>query len=158
MGDPVLWIYIALVSVLLGCAYSDIRARIIPNLLCALVVILGIAEAFVVERPDLLRSVLVALVVFVAMMPFQQKKVLGGGDVKLIAALSVWLAPLEVGRFFLFILLGGGVLGLFYLAKNWIIGLIRREPSPSSSVPYGVAIVCGFLAVHPGPLLEVLFR
>ena len=99
---------------------------------------------------------MMALVVFVAMMPLQQKNVLGGGDVKLIAALAVWLAPLEVGRFFLFILAGGGVLGVFYLAMNWIRGAIRQKPSPASSVPYGVAIVCGFVALHPGPFLEVL--
>ena len=156
MGDPVLWIDIALFSALLGCAYSDIRARIIPNALCALVVLLGIAEAVLTDRSDYGRSIMMALVVFVAMMPLQQKNVLGGGDVKLIAALAVWLAPLEVGRFFLFILAGGGVLGVFYLAMNWIRGAIRQKPSPASSVPYGVAIVCGFVALHPGPFLEVL--
>jgi prepilin peptidase CpaA len=154
--DLVLWVDVALFSVLLGCAYSDIRARIIPNLLCALIVVLGIAEAVVTERTSFVQSFLMALVVFVAMMPLQQRNVLGGGDVKLIAALCVWLAPLEVGRFFLFILAGGGVLGLFYLSMNWIRGAIRRTSSPASSVPYGVAIVCGFVAVHPGPFLEVL--
>lgn len=156
MIDLVLWIDIALFSVLLGCAYSDIRARVIPNLLCALVVVLGIAESVVTGRTNFVQSLLMALVVFIAMMPLQQKGVLGGGDVKLIAALCVWLAPLEVGRFFLFILAGGGVLGLFYLAMNWIRGAIRRTASPASSVPYGVAIVCGFVALHPGPFLEVL--
>lgn len=156
MGDPVLWIDIALFSVLLGCAYSDIRARIIPNILCVSVVVLGVAEAILTDRSDYGRSIMMALVVFVAMMPLQQKNVLGGGDVKLIAALAVWLAPLEVGRFFLFILAGGGVLGVFYLAMNWIRGAILQKPSPASSVPYGVAIVCGFVALHPGPFLEVL--
>lgn len=156
MGDLILWIDIALFSVLLGCAYSDIRARIIPNMLCALVVVLGVAEAVLTDRPDYGQSIMMALVVFVAMMPLQQKNVLGGGDVKLIAALAVWLAPLEVGRFFLFILAGGGVLGVFYLAMNWIRGAIHQKPSPASSVPYGVAIVCGFVALHPGPFLEVL--
>ena len=156
MGDPILGIDIALFSVLLGCAYSDIRARIIPNILCVSVVILGIAEAIMTERANFVQSFLMALVVFVAMMPLQQKNVLGGGDVKLIAALAIWLAPLEVGRFFLFILAGGGVLGVFYLAMNWIRGAIRQKPSPASSVPYGVAIVCGFVALHPGPFLEVL--
>lgn len=156
MRDPAVWIDIALFSVLLGCAFSDIKARIIPNILCALIVVLGLAEAVLTGRTNLVQSVLMALVVFVAMMPLQQKNVLGGGDVKLIAALAVWLAPLEVGRFFLFILAGGGVLGLFYLAMNWIRGAIRQTSSPASSVPYGVAIVCGFVALHPGPFLEVL--
>lgn len=158
LNNAAVWVEITFIAVLAGCAFSDITARIIPNVLCALVVALGFAEALLADRAGVALSILMAVAAFLLLMPLQQKNVLGGGDVKLIAALLVWLTPLDVGRFLLFTLAGGGVLGLLFLGANWIRGVIRQDPAPKSSVPYGVAIVFGFLAVRPNLVLDLVSR
>lgn len=158
MSDPVLWIDILLVALLLGCAYSDLRARIIPNLLVAALLVLGLVEAVVTQRPDLWRGLLMAGLVFVGLMPLQQKRVLGGGDVKLIAALAVWLAPLEVGRFLFLTLAAGGVVGLLFLFIGWLRKRLDSSATGAVSVPYALAIVGGFVALHADRLALLVSR
>ena len=158
LNSSIPWVEIALVAILSGCLFSDITTRIIPNFLCLVVAALGIVQALGTDRAGVTLSILMAVAAFFLMMPLQQKNVLGGGDIKLIAALLVWLTPLDVGRFLLFTLAGGGVIGVLFLAVNWINGIVRQGEAAKSSVPYGVAIVFGFLAVRPNVILDVISR
>jgi prepilin peptidase CpaA len=68
--------------------------------------------------------------------------VMGGGDVKLAAALALWFSPFSTLKFLVFMSLAGGVLTLAYLAYH---RLKRREGKPE--IPYGVAIAIGGLAI-----------
>jgi len=67
---------------------------------------------------------------------------MGGGDVKLAAALALWFSPLSTVKFLLIMSLAGGVLTLGYLAFH---RLHRREGKPE--IPYGVAIAIGGIAI-----------
>jgi prepilin peptidase CpaA len=67
---------------------------------------------------------------------------MGGGDVKLAAALALWFSPLSTAKFLVTMSLAGGVLTLAVVALH----RIRKKPG-RPEVPYGVAIAFGGLAI-----------
>jgi prepilin peptidase CpaA len=67
---------------------------------------------------------------------------MGGGDVKLAAALGLWFPPAATVKFLVLMSLAGGVLTLAVLGWH---RLKRREGRPE--IPYGVAIAFGALAI-----------
>jgi prepilin peptidase CpaA len=76
---------------------------------------------------------------------------MGGGDVKLAAALALWFPPAGTIKFLVFMSVAGGVLTLGILAWH---RAQRREGRPQ--IPYGVAIAVGGLAIL-GPILTQRF-
>jgi prepilin peptidase CpaA len=67
---------------------------------------------------------------------------MGGGDVKLAAALALWFSPAMTVKFLVLMSIAGGVLTLVLIAWH---RLKRREGRPQ--IPYGVAIAIGGLAI-----------
>jgi prepilin peptidase CpaA len=67
---------------------------------------------------------------------------MGGGDVKLAAALALWFSPLSTLKFLVLMSLAGGVLTLIVLA---IHRMHKKQGRPE--IPYGVAIAFGGLAI-----------
>jgi prepilin peptidase CpaA len=67
---------------------------------------------------------------------------MGGGDVKLAAALALWFPPGGTLKFLVLMSIAGGVLTVLVLA---IHRLRKREGTPE--IPYGVAIAFGALAI-----------
>ena len=67
---------------------------------------------------------------------------MGGGDVKLAAALALWFPPMVTVKFLVLMSLAGGVLTVGVLAWHRFKG---REGRPE--IPYGVAIAFGGLAI-----------
>jgi prepilin peptidase CpaA len=67
---------------------------------------------------------------------------MGGGDVKLAAALSLWFSPLATLRFLVLMSIAGGVLTLVVAAIHRI-----RKKEGRPEIPYGVAIAFGGLAI-----------
>jgi prepilin peptidase CpaA len=63
---------------------------------------------------------------------------MGGGDVKLAAALALWFSPATTLRFLVLMSLAGGVLTLVVM----VLHKVRRREGPPE-VPYGVAIAFG---------------
>ena len=67
---------------------------------------------------------------------------MGGGDVKLAAALALWFSPASTVRFLVIMSIAGGVLTLL------VVGVHRlRGKSGRPEIPYGVAIAFGGLAI-----------
>ena len=65
---------------------------------------------------------------------------MGGGDVKLAAALALWFAPGDTVRLIILMSLAGGLLTLV------VLGVHRaRKKEGRPEVPYGVAIAFGGL-------------
>ncbi len=83
---------------------------------------------------------------------------LGGGDVKVMAALSLWLGLTGIGPFLLWTAIAGGVLGVAVIlarstlqpvaagAPGWVGNLL----APRGKIPYGIAICAGALVAWPG--------
>jgi prepilin peptidase CpaA len=74
---------------------------------------------------------------------------MGGGDVKLIAALALWLPPQAILVTLVIMSFAGGVLTL-----AMVIWARLRKPAAAPEIPYGVAIAFGGLWVIGEPFLN----
>ena len=92
--------------------------------------------------PDAAIQVAVAAGVFALLAIAFYAGMMGGGDVKLAAALALWFSPLSTIKFLVLMSLAGGVLTL--LVVGWHRAK-KRVGRPE--IPYGVAIAFGALAI-----------
>lgn len=79
---------------------------------------------------------------------------MGGGDVKLIAALALWVGLKHLADFIFIVALLGGALSLFLWGFRKLLPYIPGKPKKENlprilqegaPVPYGIAIALGFL-------------
>jgi prepilin peptidase CpaA len=92
--------------------------------------------------PDVGIQVAIAAAVFVLFALAFYAGMMGGGDVKLAAALALWFSLQSTIKFLVVTSLAGGVLTLGILAWHKVK---RREGRPE--IPYGVAIAVGGLVI-----------
>lgn len=137
-------------------AGSDLKRRTIPNILP-----IGIAASFVlaaVTEPGSVNagaSLAVAGAVFAAGLVLFSLNVLGGGDVKLLAAMALWAGTAEIATLLFVTAVAGGVLGiaagLWWASRHvktlWGVGAAESDAATRVSVPYGVAIAIAGIAV-----------
>ena len=98
--------------------------------------------------PDAALQVAVAAGVFVLLAATFYMGMMGGGDVKLAAAIALWFKPLTTVKFLVIMSLAGGLLTLVILALHKKRGKppIEGAAEPAKpEVPYGVAIAAGAL-------------
>jgi len=149
LNDAPLWAQLLLVALLLAAAAQDIAQRRISNWLC-LGVIAAAAVAAIAIGPSLAlwqNVALVALLLAIGL-PLFAAGWLGGGDVKLLAALGIW-ANFDAILFLLAcILIAGGVIAAISLAVRR-----GRAARRAKGVPYGVAIAVGAAIVLLQPAL-----
>lgn len=128
----------ALAIALLFAALTDLRRRQIDNWLNA-----GIALAAplfwwssnLALWPDVAWQFGIALVTFVICAGLFALRWMGGGDVKLLTALALWIAPAAFLKLVVIMALAGGVLTLVF--GMWHIA---RRQKDRLAIPYGVAI------------------
>ncbi len=132
-----------LAIMLLWAAVVDIRTRTIANglnLAIALMAPLFWWSMGVELWPDATIRVGVAIAVFLLFALAFQLGAMGGGDVKLAAALALWFAPGDTLFLIVLMSLAGGLLTLIVMIEHRIK---KNEGRPE--VPYGVAIAFGGL-------------
>jgi len=141
----------ALAIALLVAAFTDLRSRHIGNWLTG-----GIALAAPLfwwasglplwadpwTETSVASQLAVALAAFIVLAGLFALNAMGGGDVKLLAALALWIAPLLFLKLLIVMALVGGVLTLAFGA--WHIARRQRE---KLAIPYGVAIAMAGLWV-----------
>lgn len=132
-----------LAAMLLWIAVMDIKTYTISdrlNLAIALLAPVYWWSTGVPLWPDAAIRVGVALMVFLLFAGAFYLNVMGGGDVKLAAALALWFAPFETLSLIVMMSIAGGLLTLVVLGIHRIK---KNEDRPE--VPYGVAIAAGGL-------------
>ena len=132
-----------LALMLLWAAVVDIRTRTIANglnLAIALMAPLFWWAAGVDLWPDAAMRMGVAVAVFLLFALAFQLGAMGGGDVKLAAALALWFSPGSSLKLIVLMSIAGGVLTLIVMTEH---KLKKNEGRPE--VPYGVAIAFGGL-------------
>ena len=170
-------IIFAFTGLLVIAAVGDWRRYLIPNWIS--LAILALYPPFVLSSNLLgspsvavpwLASLGVAAIVFIVLAALFAMNKLGGGDVKLISALSLWAGPGLLAGFLVITSLAGGVLALVFLVRSRLRkkvsgsmeadragpGTKKRDHDDDATgettegakieplqIPYGVAIACG---------------
>lgn len=144
----------ALAIALLYAAFTDFRSRRIDNWLNAAIA-LG-APLFwystSMSYSAMGWQLLMALGTFVVLAVLFALRAMGGGDVKLLTALALWITPRLFLDLVLMMALVGGL--LTFLFGGWHV--IRRERE-KLAIPYGIAISTAGLWVlgsHYFPLMQ----
>jgi prepilin peptidase CpaA len=130
---------------LVTAAVTDIRARIISNRLNAAIAILAVPWWFAIGYApyDILFQLGLACALLLLFAALFALGMMGGGDVKLLAALGLWLPLTKMLILLEWMALGGGVLTL-----GMVIAHRLRKAPGKPEIPYGVAIVgAGLLVV-----------
>jgi prepilin peptidase CpaA len=153
VGAP-LWLIALLALALLAAAVEDAVRLRISNLTCA-VVLVGAIISMVLHGFSLVlwQNLVVCVAILVVGMPAFAAGWLGGGDVKLLAVLGLWLNLEAALGFVAAVFIAGGVIAILYIATR----LFRRglpEGRSSRRVPYGLAIVAGAVWVFGAQLSQ----
>lgn len=153
MQDLIHWLCLAALCVLLiVAAVGDARSYIIPNRLNAAIALLAIpwwATSAHLGWGVLATQALLAGGVFIVLLGLFAAGLMGGGDVKLLAALALWVPPLPFAELFAMVAVFGGLLTAGLLVAH---RLRRREGAPE--IPYGIAISAGALLSFSEPLVK----
>ncbi|MHB8887049.1 MAG: A24 family peptidase [Methylovirgula sp.] len=156
----------ASVIILAVAAATDLKKRLIFNELVAAVAVIALVQG-IITRPALVwLSLIAAVFLFCVLGVLGHYKIIGGGDVKLIAAVTLLVPPEHIGQLLVDIALAGGLLsGVYFLAHH---AFKTRAPqsiaaengssasafccmtkpefgriSPAYTIPYAVAIFVG---------------
>lgn len=142
-----------LIGLLCWAAFSDFLKFIIPNQVCVAIAALYPFYAMTATPAvDWAGGIACGAIVFTLGFVFFVLRLTGGGDVKLLAAVSVWAGPTLVLPFLVVTAFAGGMVSLITLIKV-LPGRLRPAGRPGFSmrdtpamrerVPYGVAISVG---------------
>ncbi len=146
----------ALFVSLLGLAViSDIEALRIPNQICALIAALYPIHVLSAGGDiDWIGALAVSFAVFaVGLLPFSLG-LMGGGDVKLMAAVALWAGPNQVIEFLIVTALFGAVVALVMMAPaRFALAQVLdtlgfddiRQMVLGRAIPYAIAIAAGAL-------------
>ena len=127
---------------LLTAAFTDIRRRQIDNWLNAAIA-LGAPLFWLASGLSLVDvgwQLGVAVATFAVLAVLFAFRAMGGGDVKLLTALALWIQPVWFLRLLIVMALVGGVLTL--VLGMWHIARRRKD---KIAIPYGVAIASAAL-------------
>ena len=146
LGDYVQYgLLIALAIALVFAAFTDLKRRQIDNWLNAAIALAApvywIAAGLSVW-PDMAIQLGVALAAFAVLAGLFALRMMGGGDVKLLTAVALWIEPVIFLQLLLIMALAGGFLTIGFGAWH-----IMRRQRDRIAVPYGVAIAIGGLWV-----------
>ena len=134
-----------LAMILVVAAVIDVRTFTISNRLNLAVALLAPLYWWSIALPlwpGVALHIAFALGVFLLLSVAFYLGMMGGGDVKLAAALALWFSPIGTLRFLVFMSIAGGVLTILVMVLH---RFRKKEGRPE--IPYGVAIAIGALAI-----------
>ncbi|MFN4097323.1 MAG: prepilin peptidase [Sphingomonas sp.] len=141
-----------LVLILVSAGIEDARIREISNWKNAAITLLAVPWWFAMGLspwPDMAIQLGVALAVFALFAAAFHFGMMGGGDVKMIAALALWFPFDKLVSLIVIMSLAGGAITLVMLVEKWV-----RRRSEQPEVPYGIAIAIAALLTLREPIFN----
>ncbi len=148
LDDPIKYgLLAALAIALLIAAFTDLRSRRIANWLNASIALSAPLFWWASDMPFLpagdnwfdpasvVIQLALAFVVFFVLSILFALRAMGGGDVKLLTALALWISPVVYLKLIIMMALLGGVLTLGFGAWH-----VMKRQKNKIAIPYGVAI------------------
>ncbi|WP_228126797.1 A24 family peptidase [Candidatus Viadribacter manganicus] len=138
-------------------ALSDMARLIIPNWISiALAAIFPIVAMFMgASLLDVGLHIVFGLGVLAVGFVLFQFNIIGGGDAKLLAAVSIWTGLTAFTPFILWTAIAGGLMALTLLTARQLIpagtypAFVEHLLKKQNGIPYGVAIMVGALMAIP---------
>lgn len=130
-----------LLAMMAAAAVCDLRSRSIPNELNAAIAILAIPfwwASGMAFWPDAVLHVAVAAGVFGLFAIAFAFGAMGGGDVKMVSAVALWLSPEAVFLLLVIMSIAGGILTAVMMVRHRV-----AKAQHQLEIPYGVAIAIG---------------
>lgn len=148
------------VGLVVTAALEDALSFTIPNRVSLALLVAFVPAALLVEMPlpAIALNIGVGVAALVAGMVMFALRWVGGGDAKLLAAVSLWLGSTAVPTFLIGTAMAGGALAIMLLTLRSaslrpfiLLGppWVTRLAEPGEGVPYGVAIAVGAFAALP---------
>ncbi len=159
------------IAALLASAVTDLRDRIIPNTIPLIIAACGLALCLQGGSSRTGMNVAAAITVFLALGFLAHYGFMGGGDVKLISAVTLLVPPEQIGLLLIEIAIAGGLLSCGYVAAGFVLTVfsrakLQRQSScnpelPRRSAHRCTAVAAGYplpyaLAVVGGVLIHIL--
>ncbi len=145
-GDTIQYALLAgLAIALLIAAFTDLRSRMIYNWLNIAIAVsapLFWWASGLALWPDLAIQIATAAAVFAVFAGLFAVGAMGGGDVKLLTALALWIPPTTFLQLLVVMAIAGGALTIVMGAWH-----VARRQRDRLKIPYGVAIAAGGLWV-----------
>ena len=151
------WILWLLVALLAAATIQDAVQLKISNYICGAVLILAVVAMVMAGfRLSLWQNLVVFAVILTVGTLLFDRGFLGGGDVKLFAAVGLWANFQTALWLVVSIAIAGGLLALIMIFLRSFVpnGFARRVKTlqPKAGIPYGIAITAGtLLMLMPGP-------
>jgi len=139
----------AAITALILAAISDIKRYIIPNWIVVAILLSYIISAIFMPIGYIFSGFIVGIVVFSVGSVLFSLGLMGGGDVKLLAAVSLWAGVAHVVAFMLVTSLCGAALGVIMLSPLRRLmpppseGALRLTGANRTPMPFGAAIAFG---------------
>jgi prepilin peptidase CpaA len=143
---------VLLVLILVSAGIEDARIREISNWKNAAIALLAVPWWFAMGLspwPDMAIQLGIALGIFALFAAAFQFGMMGGGDVKMIAALALWFPFNQLVSLLIIMSLAGGAITLVMLIEKWV-----RRRSEQPEVPYGIAIAIAALLTLREPIFN----
>jgi len=115
----ILWI--TSLAALIASAATDLKDRIIPNELVAVIALAGLLLCLAMRPGQIGISLLATALVFLALGVLCHYGAIAGGDVKLMAAVTLLVPPGSIGELLIGIALAGGLLSGLYLGASYMV-------------------------------------
>ncbi|QDT35404.1 prepilin peptidase [Thalassoglobus polymorphus] len=129
-----MWLMLIPITLCVEAVYHDVKRREIPDSVNARILLTALLVTCLTWHSVTLADALIGMLIgFFAVLPFTLKDGIGGGDLKLVAALGAWLG-------------GGATLGfLFWSAMCGMVMAITTHLLGRKDFPFAPAIASGFL-------------
>ncbi len=141
-----------LVLILVSAGIEDARIREISNWKNVAIALLALPWWFAMGLspwPDMAIQLGIAVGVFALFAAAFSFGMMGGGDVKMIAALALWFPFNQLVTLLIIMSLAGGAITLVMLIDKWV-----RRRSEQPEVPYGIAIAIAALLTLREPIFN----
>ncbi|WP_282065213.1 A24 family peptidase [Vibrio rotiferianus] len=105
-------------GLLIAIGVSDAQRHRIPNKYVLVLFLVVVASLISTPSTDWFDHVKGGVVTFFICFGLFMVRAMAGGDVKLLAVIGVWLGLSRIGDAMMWVILAGGIVGLFYAALN----------------------------------------
>jgi prepilin peptidase CpaA len=128
-------------ALLLAASCFDVLKLRIPNVIPVGLIALFALQVLVgrsVQAP--LDHLLAMGLALLTLLPLFASNMLGGGDVKLLAAVALWLGMNKLTALLILVGIVGGIFALFWLAMRWLIRIGLRDRKLPRSLQAGAPL------------------